>query len=202
MPRCGAVAVWFDASQIRTQSARFHTSAWDLNQREGISEGERAIDEEKLIPTSLACTKKKHCGKRTCPRNGAEIKREINFVSVHEVPSNAREGEARTFNQGCLGDLYRANQWCLKVRVKVKAIKRLDICAFKRREVLAEICFVFPPPKVRAAFQAVPLQKRCLTCELEQSRGVAPIPISCISGESGVAKNRYVISPGLTTSSV
>ena len=52
MPRCGAVAVWFDASQIRTQSARAHTSVWDLNQREGISEGERTIDEEKLIPTS------------------------------------------------------------------------------------------------------------------------------------------------------
>ena len=52
MPRCGAVAVWFDAAQIRTQPARFHTSVWNLNQREGISEGERAIDEEKLTPTS------------------------------------------------------------------------------------------------------------------------------------------------------
>ena len=49
MPRCGAVAVWFDASQIRTQ---FHTYVWNLNQLEGISEGERAIDEEKLVPTS------------------------------------------------------------------------------------------------------------------------------------------------------
>ena len=52
MPRCGAVAVWFDAAQIRTQSARFHTYVWDLSQREGTSEGEKAINESKLIPTS------------------------------------------------------------------------------------------------------------------------------------------------------
>ena len=89
-------------------------------------------------------------------------------------------------DRGCLGDLYRANQWCLKVRVKVKAIKRLDTCPFKR-EVLAEICFVFPREPNR--FQAVPC-KRCLLLVNWNSLEY-PDANDCISVESGVAKNRY-----------